>query len=189
MNIANKLTLLRVTFVPVLLLLFYLNIPLNFLWALLVFIAASLTDVFDGLLARKYGIVTDFGKFLDPLADKVLVVAALIVFVGFGLAHPVAVILVVAREFMVSGIRLIAASGHGVVIAANWWGKIKTLLQSLVIIAAMTLFEYSRIAGSERLMNITVRGSVIGVWIVAGFTAISGVVYLKENWEVIALHT
>jgi len=185
MNIANKLTIARVALVPILLILLYLNIPLNFLWALLIFVAASLTDVFDGVLARKRGLVTDFGKFLDPLADKILVTAALIAFVGFGLAHPVAVVLVVAREFMVSGIRLIAASGHGVVIAANWWGKIKTTLQTTVIIAAMTFFELSRIMNNERLMDWTVRGSRIGMWVIAGFTVISGVVYLKENWQIV----
>ena len=163
MNIANKLTLARVALVPVLLALMYIKVPLNFLWALLVFTAASLTDVFDGILARKRGLVTDFGKFLDPLADKVLVVAALIAFVGFGLAHPIAVILIVAREFMVSGIRLIASSSSGVVIAANRWGKIKTLLQTLVIIAAMAAFEWSRVIESERMMHMTRLGSEMGM--------------------------
>ncbi len=186
MNIANKLTLARVVMVPIFLLLLYLPIPLNFLWALLVFIAAALTDLYDGRLARKYGLVTDFGKFLDPVADKILVLAAVTAFIGFGLAHPVAVILINAREFVVSGIRLVAVSGQGKVIAANWWGKVKTALQMTVIIAVMTFYEFSRIIGSEQLMEITVKASNILMWVVAIFTAFSGAVYLKENWTIIS---
>ena len=186
MNIANKLTLSRVLLTPVFLLLLYLKIPLNFLFALLVFIAASLTDLYDGKLARKRGLVSDFGKFLDPLADKILVMAALTAFIGFSLAHPVAVILITAREFVVSGIRLVAVSGSGKVIAANLWGKLKTTIQMTVIISVMTFYEFSRIISSEKLMDAVIVFSNIAVWITAAFTVVSGVVYFMQNWNIIS---
>lgn len=188
MNIANKLTVIRILLVPVYLVLLYWNgLPFNFLWALLVFVAASLTDLFDGKLARKHNMVTDFGKFLDPLADKILVMAAIVAFIGFDLAHPVAVIIIIAREFMVSGIRLLAVSGDGTVIAANWWGKAKTTLQMVSIITAMALFEFSRsVVTSAKWMDFTLLFSNIAMWVVALFTAISGFVYLKQNWSLIS---
>lgn len=188
MNIANKLTVIRILLVPVYLILLYWSaLPFNFLWALLVFVVASLTDLFDGKLARKHDMVTDFGKFLDPLADKVLVMAAIVAFIGFDLAHPVAVIIVIAREFMVSGIRLLAVSGDGTVIAANWWGKVKTTLQMVTIITAMALYEFSRsVVASTKWMDFTLLFSNIAMWVVALFTAISGFVYLKQNWSLIS---
>ena len=121
MNIANKLTLARIVLVPVFLLLLYIeNIPFRFFFALIIFVVASITDLLDGKIARKYGLVTDFGKFLDPLADKILVMAAVVAFIGLRLAHPVAVILIIAREFMINGLRMLAVAGDGKVIAANW---------------------------------------------------------------------
>ena len=184
MNIANRLTVLRILLVPVLLLFIYIDIPLNYLWALIIFIGASVTDLYDGKLARKYEIVTNFGKFLDPLADKILVISVMIAFIGIGLAHPITVILVVAREFVVSGVRLVAASGSGKVIDANWWGKTKTTLQIVIIISVLTFLEFSRIINSNRFMEITVLGANIGMWIVAAFTVISGITYIKQNFEI-----
>ena len=120
MNTPNKLTMLRVMLVPVFLVFLMVSrIPYNFLYALAIFIAASLTDLLDGYLARKNNQVTTFGKFLDPLADKVLVLSAMICFIQLELASSVAVVIVIAREFMVTSLRLVAVSGSGKVIPAG----------------------------------------------------------------------
>ena len=184
MNIANKLTIFRILLVPVFLVLLYLNIPLNYLYAALVFSIASITDLFDGKLARKYNIVTNFGKFLDPLADKILVIAAMIAFIGLSLANPITVILVVTREFVVSGIRLVAASGTGKVIDANMWGKVKTTIQLVIIISVLVFMEFARILNNNNVINAVKVGSNIGMWIVAAVTVISGITYVVQNLEV-----
>ena len=125
MNIANKLTMLRVFLIPVFLIVLYWGFPYSQYVALAIFIIASLTDLLDGYLARSRNLVTDFGKFMDPLADKVLVVTAMLWFVECGVMPAWAVAIVIFREFAVSGMRLIAVEG-GRVIAAGWSGKIKT---------------------------------------------------------------
>ena len=138
MNLPNKLTVLRVLLIPF------------FVWAalgdpvpgyskyiaVLIFIVASLTDLLDGKIARKYGLVTNFGKFMDPLADKLLVCAALICLVSCGMLSAWMVIVIISREFIISGFRLVA-SDNGVVIAANYWGKFKTTFQMLMIIVLL----------------------------------------------------
>lgn len=183
MNIANKLTILRILLVPVMVALLLLTrvFELSWLLANLVFIAASITDAVDGNLARKRGLVTDFGKFLDPLADKVLVVSALVMFIWLDLAHPVAVILIIAREFMVSGVRLLAVSADGTVIAANIWGKLKTTLQMTAIIATLTFMSFGVLFSWEWLVSFAYIFSNIAVWVAAAVTLISGVVYLVQN--------
>ena len=119
MNLPNKLTMLRILMIPVFMVFIEISIlPNHILWAFVVFVLASLTDMLDGKIARKYNLVTDFGKFMDPLADKILVTAALIYFIPLGLAPAWIVILILAREFLVTSLRLIA-SGKGVVIAAD----------------------------------------------------------------------
>lgn len=125
MNIANKLTLLRVFLIPVFLVVLYWGFPYSQYVALGIFILASLTDFLDGYLARSRNLITDFGKFMDPLADKVLVVTAMLWFVQTGIMPAWAVAIVIFREFAVSGMRLIAVEG-GRVIAAGWSGKVKT---------------------------------------------------------------
>ena len=125
MNTANKLTLLRVVMIPAFLLVLYLDVPGASYWALAIFVAASLTDTLDGYIARHYNQVTDFGKFMDPLADKCLVVAAMLWFVEIGQMPAWAVLIVVIREFAVSGLRMVAAD-KGRVIAAGWSGKVKS---------------------------------------------------------------
>ena len=130
MNLANKLTVLRVILIPVFLILLYLG--LNYI-ALAVFIIASVTDFVDGKIARSRNLVTDFGKFMDPLADKMLVFAALIWFTATGIFPAWALVIVAAREFAVSGLRMLAASS-GKVIAAAWSGKIKTATTMVCII-------------------------------------------------------
>ncbi|MBP1737437.1 MAG: CDP-diacylglycerol--glycerol-3-phosphate 3-phosphatidyltransferase [Oscillospiraceae bacterium] len=134
MNTANKLTLLRVVMIPVFLVLLYLN---HWYAALAVFILASLTDWLDGYIARHYNQTTDFGKFMDPLADKVLVIAAMLWFVEVGLMPAWALLIVVFREFAVSGMRLVAVD-HGKVIAAGWSGKVKTA-STMVCVCLMLL--------------------------------------------------
>ena len=125
MNTANKLTMLRVIMIPAFLLVLYLGIPFANYIALAVFIVASMTDWLDGYIARNYNQTTDFGKFMDPLADKCLVIAAMLWFVEIGQMPAWALLIVVVREFAVSGIRMQAAN-LGRVIAAGWSGKVKT---------------------------------------------------------------
>jgi CDP-diacylglycerol---glycerol-3-phosphate 3-phosphatidyltransferase len=167
MNTPNKLTILRMFLVPVFMVLLLFNqIPYHMLFALIVFILASVTDLIDGKLARKYNQITNFGKLMDPLADKLLVTSALICFVGLGLADVWAVVIIIAREFLVTSIRLIAA-GSGKVIAANIWGKIKTNSQIVAVVVVM-------LGG---LFALPVYIGYIFVWICALFTVVSGIQY------------
>ncbi len=137
MNLPNKLTLLRIALVPIYLILLAIRAPFTLWLALIVFIAAALTDLFDGRIARSRGLVTNFGKFMDPIADKLLVIPALILMVQQGLVSAWICILFVAREFIISGVRMVAAE-KGVVIAAGIWGKLKTVLQ-IIAVALLTV--------------------------------------------------
>lgn len=141
MNLPNKLTLFRIILVPIMVIVSFFDIPGSFLgisttmWIMeLIFIIASITDKLDGYLAGKNNQVTNFGKFLDPIADKILVVAAMILFVEMGRLPAWIPIIVIFREFAVSGYRLIAVQNSGKVIAANIWGKLKTVTQMIAII-------------------------------------------------------
>ena len=145
MNLPNKLTIFRIILVPIMVIIPYLgiqgewnNISISFLIIDLIFIIASITDKLDGYLARKNNQITTFGKFLDPLADKILVLSAMLILVGFGNYNlPIWIpIVVLAREFIVSGYRLVAVEKGGTVIAASNWGKLKTVTQMIAIIAA-----------------------------------------------------
>lgn len=136
MNLPNKLTLLRVFMIPVFVVLLLLEGGQNQslrLAAAIVFVAASLTDFLDGQIARRCNLVTNFGKFMDPLADKLLVCSALICLVELGQLPAWIVIIIIAREFIISGFRLVAADS-GIVIAASWWGKFKTVSQMIAVI-------------------------------------------------------
>ena len=133
MNLPNKLTILRVIMIPIFLVFLMVpGIPAGKWIALGVFIAASLTDMLDGRIARKYNLITDFGKFMDPLADKLLVCSAMIALIDLDRIPAWVVIVIIAREFIISGFRLVA-SDNGVVIAAGWWGKVKTVVQMVMI--------------------------------------------------------
>lgn len=190
MNLPNKLTLLRTILVPVFLLfLFVTAIPFNNTLALAVFAAASVTDAMDGHIARKNDLVTNFGKFLDPLADKVLVISALTAFIELNIISSIPVIIIIAREFMVSGIRLISANS-GVVIAAGFWGKLKTAFTMIAIIAILVnlalsgdfkWFGFSADA-IKKAADIAIDALI---WISAALTVISGWVYLKGCWNLI----
>lgn len=183
MNLPNKLTMARFLLVPVFMVFAALGgygtadaSRLMNLLACIVFSAASFTDYLDGYLARKQDLVTDFGKFADPLADKMLTTAALIYMMADGVCHPVVLALVLFREFAVAGVRMVAASG-GKVIAANIWGKVKTVLQMLTIIfyyAAAAIFPADA-AGLVQLITQSL------CWLVAAVTLVSGVIYLWQN--------
>ena len=144
MNLANKLTIFRIVLVPIMAIIPYLNLqgdfmglPLTYFWMLLIFIVASITDKLDGYIARSRNQVTTFGKFLDPLADKILVLTAMVLLVELGKIPAWIPVIVLAREFLVSGYRLIAVEKGGQVIAASIWGKLKTVTQMLAIILIM----------------------------------------------------
>ena len=142
MTISNKLTIFRIILVPVFVSLMLSDFTASNIWAVLVFILASLTDYLDGYLARSRNEITDFGKFLDPIADKILVISALLCLLEFGIIPSWSVIIIIAREFIVSGLRMSAASKN-VVIAADKFGKMKTVLQMLSIILMMISLTYS----------------------------------------------
>jgi CDP-diacylglycerol--glycerol-3-phosphate 3-phosphatidyltransferase len=141
LNLANKLTLARILGVPVIVLLLYFPTKMTCLLAMLVFIIASLTDLFDGLVARRLGMVTNFGKFLDPLADKILVGSVLIMLVELGWVPAWVVIIIVARETTVTGLRAVA-SDMGMVLAADKYGKLKTVIQILALCPLLLHFEW-----------------------------------------------
>lgn len=137
MNLPNKLTILRIILVPVYAVAYYLELSYAGIIAAVIFVIASLTDMLDGKIARKQGIVTDFGKLMDPIADKLLVGTAVILLVGSGRVHPLVAVVLIGREFVIAGYRLIAAS-KGVVVAADIWGKIKTVVQ-IIGVTVLTL--------------------------------------------------
>ena len=172
MNTANKLTLARVVMIPLFLLVLYLHVPGANYWALAIFIVASLTDLLDGKIARKYNLVTDFGKFADPLADKMLVTAAMLWFVEIGHMPGWALLIVIVREFAVSGLRMVAAD-KGRVIAAGWSGKVKTA-STMVCICLMLLLP--------RFVEL----SAICVAVIVLTTIWSGVEYFMKNLDVLS---
>jgi len=189
MNLPNKLTVARIIMVPFFVVfLVNVTIPHHFLIAGLIFALASFTDLLDGKIARKRNLVTNFGKFLDPLADKILVISALVCFVNLGLAELWFVLIIIAREFMVTSIRLIAVN-TGEVIAANIWGKAKTVaivgilimqyLQELIDLSVMPGFAVGPFSSSAVFWF---AGNVL-VGISTLFTIISGAIYLKQNWN------
>ena len=189
MNLPNKLTVARIIMVPFFVVfLVNVTIPHHFLIAGLIFALASFTDLLDGKIARKRNLVTNFGKFLDPLADKILVISALVCFVNLGLAELWFVLIIIAREFMVTSIRLIAVNTGAVI-----WGKAKTVSQ-MVAIVGILIMQYL-----QELIDLSVMpGFAVGpfsssaVFWFAGnvlvgistlFTIISGAIYLKQNWN------
>ena len=210
MNLPNKLTVIRIAIVPFFV--FFMccqDVPYRFIWALLLFIAASVTDLLDGKLARKYDLVTNFGKFLDPLADKILVAAALVCFVELGWTYSWVVVVILLREFAVSGVRLAAISGDKrAVIPANIWGKVKTVftLVAIITILAMHILMIFGIladtnafvaADGGTLLKIeeTAGGAFVSIpvqiisdvlmYLTAAITLISGVKYLYDSREFI----
>ena len=193
MNLANKLTIFRIILVPVMMLVPVLGlnqelwgIPLTYLIIDLIFIIASITDKLDGYIARSRNQITTFGKFLDPIADKILVIVAMLMLVGSGKIPYWIPAIVVIREFMVSGYRLVAVQKNGKVIAASIWGKIKTATQMVGLILAFVdknvfgaIFT-SNLTGFDFALNLIVT-IMLSISVVA--TIVSGVDYLKGSKE------
>ena len=192
MNLANKLTLIRIILVPIFLVFIaYQGLPYGSVIATLIFIIASVTDQLDGYIARSRNQVTNFGKFMDPLADKLLVTAALISLGELQLVPAWAAIVIIAREFAVSGLRTIAAS-EGLVIAASWWGKIKTVIQIIAIVLLLLQVNIINspgikelVAGSNFLRNFFIYVPDIFLYLAVAITIISGVDYFRKNKNVI----
>lgn len=186
MNLANKLTMFRVIIVPFFVLFMSVEaIPYRFLWALILFALASITDLFDGKVARKYNMVTNFGKFLDPLADKILVTAALICFIEQGWTRAWVVFVILAREFLVSGIRLVAASSEQKkVIPANIWGKLKTAVTMGSIVVILILGFLTEDIGLWIGVTAQLIRDIL-MYLSALLTVISGIVYCCDSREFI----
>ena len=188
MNLPNKLTLLRIILVPFFIIAMLVNFPFHYLVAGCIFGVASVTDTLYGKIARSRNLVTDFGKFADPLADKILVLTALVCFLQVGLLGSfgaIPVIIVLFREFAVSGIRLVAASS-GKVVAANIWGKIKTVSQMVGISVIFAMQVVLEVLNAMKVSTgfITEVFYYIGnglIWLSTVFTLISGIIYLKDN--------
>ena|SRR5690554_5215263 len=176
MNIANKITIFRVAMVPVFLLVLYSDLNNSHIIAGIIFIFASLTDTLDGYLARSRNLITNFGKFVDPLADKILVSAALISLVEMGKIPGWIVVVIIAREFTITGFRVLAAS-EGVTIAASSLGKFKTITQLLGII--LVLFNNYPFAGVGIPMD------KIMIYLAFFFTVLSGIDYIAKNKDVL----
>lgn len=174
MNLANKLTMLRVVMIPFfLIVLYFFPEDSAHYVAAIIFILASATDWLDGYIARSRNLVTDFGKFMDPLADKLLVASALIYFVEVTVIPAWIVIIIISREFVISGFRLVAST-NGKVIAASWWGKIKTATTMVMIIILLFDFQF----GFMNLVNSVLIGAA------TLFTIISAVEYMVKNISV-----
>ena len=182
-NLPNRLTLGRIAAVPIFLLLLLLNFPFHYFAALAVFVAASLTDLFDGKIARSRGLITDFGKFLDPIADKMLTTAAFLGFMSLGIGFGTVwiTLIILMREFSVSSIRMIAAAS-GKVVAADKWGKIKTVMQMVGIIRALAFEGFIAVIPWPALVSDVLRIIYnIVLWTSAVLTVFSGVNYLVKN--------
>lgn len=195
MNLANKLTMFRVVLVPFFLTAMSVSeIPMRFLWSLIIFVTASITDMLDGKIARKYNMVSDFGKFLDPLADKILVAAALICFVELGWTKAWIAAVIMTREFAVSGVRLAAVSSEKkTVISANIWGKLKTAFTMAAIIAILFMYILSDLgiicdigvdSPGQFGFPIVIISDVL-MYITVLLTVISGIKYIYDYRECI----
>jgi len=175
MNLANKLTLLRVVMIPVFLLVLFLGPePMNRYVAVVIFIVASLTDMLDGKIARKYNLVSNFGKFMDPLADKLLVMSALVSMVALEDLAAWVVIVILAREFTITGFRTLAMEAN-IVMAASWWGKVKTTVQMIMIPVVLLNLPFAMMPMVETVL----------VWLSVFFTIFSGADYIIKNKQVL----
>ncbi len=193
MNLPNKLTIARIIMTPLFMAAMLIEFPNHYLAALLIFVIASLTDMLDGKIARKRGLVTNFGKFLDPLADKMLTTAAFLAFLardfGYGIAWVLFIVLF--REFMIASLRLVVVSSESKkVIPANIWGKIKTVTQMIAIIFGIAVLYFGEsiapLFDCPDIVN-TVADTVYNVllWASTAFAVISGIIYMKGSFEFI----
>lgn len=190
LNTPNKLTIARMIITPIYLAIILMeSLPHRFIIAALVFSVAAITDAIDGKLARKNNQITNFGKLLDPIADKILTTSALLAFMVMGLCNVWIVMIVLTREFAISSIRMIAAA-NGVVIPANMWGKVKTTCQMTFTILIMLLGEVYQYVEIYPGINIPYWLTLANIsncllWITAVFTVVSGVIYIKDSKNVI----
>ncbi len=190
MNTPNKLTLTRIVLAPVFMFFFMLDSFQMRLIGLILFLIAALTDLFDGYIARKYGILTGFGKFMDPLADKILVSSALVCFVSLHYASPLPVMLIIGREFSITGLRLLAAY-RGAIIPPSWWAKVKTFLQMTVLGVIMSyIFIITAVRDFDA--NVPALESFdylfyfnLLLWITATVTLWTGVDYIVKYFSMI----
>ncbi|MBE6729120.1 MAG: CDP-diacylglycerol--glycerol-3-phosphate 3-phosphatidyltransferase [Ruminococcaceae bacterium] len=187
MNLPNKLTVLRIILTPVFMFLMLASFEWHYLLALIVFAVAAFTDMLDGKIARKYNLVTSFGKFLDPLADKMLTTAAFLGFIAHGIGWQITwvVFIVLFREFLISSLRLIVVSSAGNrVIAANIWGKLKTVTQIAAIVLGIAFEQVKEwfilSAGVNLALDIIFN---VVLWASTVLCIISGIIYLLENKE------
>lgn len=195
MNLPNKLTIFRITLVPFFLIFISIEaIPFNFTIATVIFLIAAFTDHLDGRIARKQNIITDFGKFMDPLADKLLVTAALIALVEYNLIGGWIAVIIIAREFAVSGLRTLAAN-EGTVIAASVWGKVKTTTQMIAVIGLLIeLISLNEAYLMDLFKNVPALGSffslvpIVIMYVATFFTVLSGIDYFKNGKEFINIH-
>lgn len=185
MTTANKITLTRIAMIP-----FYIFFALqtgyvNQIIALVLFCAASLTDFLDGYIARKYNQVTDFGKFVDPLADKLMVTAALLVFLERGMLASWIVFIILARELIITSLRVVAAN-KGRVMAATWTGKVKTCVQIAVIVVLQLLLIDA--GGLPFLGLVPMADNIVLAcgWVITLVTLYSGFDYMMKNWDIVA---
>ncbi len=185
MNLPNKLTVIRIAMAPLFLLLALVEFPFHNLVAGVVFGVAALTDMFDGRIARSQGLITNLGKFLDPLADKMLTTAAFLAFLSTGHLDVWAVMIVLTREFMVTSVRLLAAK-DGTVIAANIWGKLKTVVQFIAILFQLAALEFASWQGTilaafdlpNALFTVPLYIGYGLLWLSVVLTAVSGAQYV-----------
>lgn len=203
MNLPNKLTVLRIILVPFMVAAMLIAFPFHYLVAGLIFGAASLTDYFDGKIARERNLITNFGKFADPIADKILVISALVCFLAKGLCDPIIILIVLFREFVVTSVRLSAAS-QGKVVAANIWGKAKTVSQIIAIVGVFVLqvaleimthlvntlnLPLEKLNAFLQYLSLSDVFYYIGevmLWISVVFAVISGIKYVLDNKDAIS---
>lgn len=194
MNLPNKLTILRIIIVPFMVTTMLIDFPFHYFVSGILFGIASITDYFDGKIAREQNLITNFGKFADPIADKILVISALVCFLAKGLCDPIIIIFVLFREFIVSSVRLSAAA-NGTVVAANIWGKLKTVAQIIAIVAVFVLQFVLEIVSLFTDPNTSAIytslangfyyvGEVL-MWISTIFCILSGIIYVLDNKDAI----
>ncbi len=190
MNLPNKLTLLRIAIVPFMVATILIDFPFHYFVSGVLFGIASITDYFDGKIAREQNLITNFGKFADPIADKILVVSALVCFLSKGLCDPIILIITLFREFVVTSVRLSAAA-NGKVVAANIWGKLKTVTQIIAIVAVFVLqFVLEIVALFTDPTSSAIFSAMQGafyyigevfMWISTIFCVLSGIIYVLDN--------
>ena len=193
MNLPNKLTVLRIIMTPLFMAAMLINFPHHYLVALVLFVVASLTDMLDGKIARARNLVTNFGKFLDPLADKMLTTAAFLAFFkeGFGVGIAWVLFIVLFREFMIASLRLVVVSSDSKrVIAANIWGKLKTVTQMVAIIFGITVLYFNEtlaglLSAPAIICEVLMIVYNVILWISTVIAVVSGVIYMKDSFEYI----